>query len=90
MRHTRRGHGADERFEQARAGLGRRSAGEARPKARTRIRGQRELRHEQQRAADIAHGPVHLAGRIGKHSVGDEAGGELLGLLLPVVALDSN
>jgi hypothetical protein len=47
-------------------------------------------RNEQQRAADVAHGAVHLAGRVGKHSVGHEARSELLGLFLVVFALDTD
>jgi hypothetical protein len=73
-----------ERVEQARARLGRRGAREARSKPAARIRGQRELRNEQQRAADVAHGPIHLAGRIGKHAIGYEARSEPFGLFLAV------
>jgi hypothetical protein len=70
--------------------MGRRRAREARPKAPARVRGQRELRHEQQRSADVPHGPIHFAGRVGKHAVRDQPRGELHGLILAVLPLDPN
>jgi hypothetical protein len=90
VRHTGRRNGGHERVEETRADVGRRGAREARSKPGARIRGQRELRNEQLRAADVANGAVHLAGRVGKHSVGYEARSELLGLFLVVFALDTD
>ena len=59
-------------------------------KPAARIRRQRELRHQQQRASDVANAAIHLAGRIGEYSVGHEPRRELFGLCGPIIALDSD
>jgi hypothetical protein len=85
-----RGDGRYEGVEQPGADFGWRSAREARAQASAGVGRQRELRHQEQSAADVSNGPIHFPRGICKHAIRTEAGGELGNLGGAVTALDSD
>ncbi len=77
-------------IEQALAFLGRRGRGETGAHALMRVRGKRELRHQQQAAAHVAQTQVHLALCVAKYTVTQQALEQAIGFGLAVAALGAD
>ena len=67
-------------IEQVATEFGRRSAGESRPRALARVRGERELWHQQEAATDRLQVEVHLAFPIGEHAQREQPVDEAIGI----------
>jgi hypothetical protein len=90
MRDAGRRDGRDESLEQGSSGFRGRRAREARPQPPARIGCERELRHEQYRAADFADGSIHFARGVGENAVRHQARCEPGSLARPVAPLDTD
>jgi len=70
--------------------FGRGGGAETRPRALVGVRGERELRNQQQAAADVGHRQVHAPGVVAEDPVGEHAREQALGMRRCVAALDAD